>query len=104
MKFTNEEGMARILNNVSLDLLIVYDEVEEGWFDRLPQGFEELSYVGIANRIKKLYSSQQYDDVARTIVVLYRRGVLLELFKEELLSCRDVAKLVVGFYTDIFDD
>ena len=104
LSFTDEERMASILNNASLDLLIVYDEVDEGWFDRLPQEFEKLSYDGIANRIGKLYSRQQYDTVARTIVVLYRRNVLSKLLKNELLSCEDVAKLVVGFYTDIFYD
>lgn len=104
LSYASEEDLADILNNVSLDLLIDYDEIDNGSFDYMPQEFEELNYFGIAMRLKKLYSRQEYDTVATTIVVLYRRGILLELLEEELLTYEDVAKLVVGFYTDILDD
>ena len=106
LSFTDEERMASILNNASLDLLIDYDEVDNGSFDYMSQEFEELNYFVLAMRLKKLYSRQEYDIVATTIVVLYRRGILLELLEEELLTYEDVAKLVVGFYTDtnIFGD
>lgn len=106
LSFTNEEQLADILNNAALDLLIDYDEVDNGSFDYMPQEFEELNYFVLAMRLKKLYSRQEYDIVATTIVVLYRRGILLELLEEELLTYEDVAKIVVGFYTDtnIFGD
>ena len=106
LSFANEEQLADIINNASLDLLIDYDEVDNGSFDYMSQEFEELNYFVLAMRLKKLYSRQEYDIVATTIVVLYRRGILLELLEEELLTYEDVAKLVVGFYTDtnIFGD
>lgn len=104
LSYVSEEDLADILNNISLDLLIAYDEVDKGSFDYMPKEFEELNYFGLAMRLKKLYSRQEYDIVATTIVVLYRRGILLELLEEELLTYEDVAKLVVGFYTNIFGD
>lgn len=101
LKFLNEEQLAHILNNVALDFLISYDEVDKDQFDIMPPAFEGLSGESIAEQMR---SGLAYDDVATAIVILYRREKLLELLKEHVLTCDDVAKLVVGFYTDTFDD
>ncbi len=96
--FLNEKQLAHILNNVALDLLIAYDEVDKDQFNIMPPFFEGLSEEGIAEQMR---SGLAYDDIATAIVILYRRGKLLELLKEHALTCDDATKLVVEFYADI---
>lgn len=101
LRFLKEEQLAHILNNVALDLLIAYDEVDKEQFDIMPPAFDGLSGKSI---VKQMLSGLAYDDVATVIVILYRREKLLELLKKHMLTCEDVTKLVVEFYTDIMDN
>ncbi len=96
-------SQADILYHSAKNLLREYYGKEKAEEISLPKNLSEND-EDIVSVIKTMLPKYEYDDVAKTLIVLYQSGRLQNIIEKQLVSGDEVAKLVIEFYSDILDD
>ncbi len=96
-------SQADILYHSARNLLMEYYGKEKAEEISLPKNLSEND-EDIVSVIKTMLQKYEYDDVAKTLIVLYQSGRLQNIIEKQLVSGDEVAKLVIEFYSDILDD